>query len=138
ARALEILKELPREKHNPHIFIGRAGKSLSDTALLQTVRRMNIEREKAGLLRYVDPKQDNREIVPHGFRSTFRDWAEECTSFPGAVTEMALAHTVKNKVEAAHRRGDLFGKRRKLMEAWASYCAGPKARGNVTSIRASA
>jgi integrase len=107
------------------------------TALVPTVRRMNVERKKAGLPAYVDPRQDNREIVPHGFRSTFRDWAEEQTSFSSAVAEMALAHTVKNKVEAAYRRGDLFEKRRRLMHAWASYCSEqPKARANnVTSIR---
>jgi integrase len=135
-RAIEILEKLPREKHNPHAFIGRAGKSLSDMALLQTVRRMNSERKKAGLPAFVDPKQEDREIVPHGFRSTFRDWAEEQTSFPNAVTEKALAHTVGNKVEAAYRRGDLFEKRTKLMDAWEKYCEKPKAAGgNVTPIR---
>jgi len=59
--------------------------------------------------------------VPHGFRSSFRDWAAEETTFPAEVVEMALAHTIANKVEAAYRRGDLLAKRRKLMEAWASY-----------------
>ena len=59
----------------------------------------------------------------HGFRSAFRDWAAECTNFSNEVCEAALAHAVENKVEAAYRRGDLFDKRRKLMEAWAAYCA---------------
>jgi integrase len=63
------------------------------------------------------------DITVHGFRSTFRDWAAERTNFPSEVVEMALAHTVGNKVEAAYRRGDLFDKRRKLMDAWAAYCA---------------
>ena len=134
-RAIEILKSLPHEKHNPHVFIGRAGKSLSDMALLQTVRRMNTERKKAGLPAYVDLRQDNRDIVPHGFRSTFRDWAEEQTSFPSTVAEMALAHTVKSKVEASYRRGDLFEKRRRLMQAWASYCSEQPKANNVTSIQ---
>ena len=62
------------------------------------------------------------EITVHGFRSTFRDWASEQTSFPHEVCEMALAHTISNKAEAAYRRGDLFEKRRKLMEAWAAFC----------------
>jgi integrase len=61
--------------------------------------------------------------VPHGFRSTFRDWAAEHTNFPREVAEMALAHAIPNAVEAAYRRGDLFEKRRKLMDAWAAYCA---------------
>jgi integrase len=64
------------------------------------------------------------ELTVHGFRSTFSDWAAECTAYPREVVEMALAHTVENKVEAAYRRGDLFAKRRQLMAAWAGYCAG--------------
>jgi integrase len=62
------------------------------------------------------------ELTAHGFRSSFRDWAAERTSFPHEVAEMALAHTVGDKVEAAYRRGDLFAKRRELMEAWARFC----------------
>ena len=62
-------------------------------------------------------------LTAHGFRSTFRDWAAERTNFPSEVAEMALAHTVGDRVEAAYRRGDLFQKRRELMDDWASYCA---------------
>jgi hypothetical protein len=68
------------------------------------------------------------------FKSTFSDWAAERTAHPREVVEMALAHAVENKVEAAYRRGDLFEKRCKLIEAWAGYCAGP-ASGTVTPIR---
>src|SRR4029450_8479202 len=64
---------------------------------------------------------DYGHVVTHGFRSTFRDWAAESTSFPNHVVEMALAHAVQDKVEAAYRRGDLFEKRRKLMEVWAEF-----------------
>lgn len=74
------------------------------------------------------------EVTVHGFRSTFRDWASEATGFPHEVCEMALAHTVGNKAEAAYRRGDLFDKRRKLMEAWAAYCASTKS-GKVVPLR---
>jgi integrase len=63
------------------------------------------------------------DVTVHGFRSTFRDWASETTGFPHEVCEMALAHMIANKAEAAYRRGDLFDKRRKLMDAWAGYCA---------------
>ena len=59
--------------------------------------------------------------TPHGFRSSFRDWASEATSFPREVAEMALAHTIENKVEAAYRRGDLLEKRREMMQAWSKY-----------------
>jgi integrase len=73
------------------------------------------------------------EVTPHGFRYTFRDWASETTSFPHEVCEMALAHVIANKAEAAYRRGDLFEKRRKLMQAWPSFCAEP-AEGKVVAI----
>jgi integrase len=63
-------------------------------------------------------------FVPHGFRSTFRDWAAETTSYPPEVVEMALAHAIGSKVEAAYRRGDLFEKRRLLMNAWAAFASG--------------
>jgi integrase len=61
------------------------------------------------------------DYVPHGFRSSFRDWSGEVSSFPRDVAEMALAHVIENKVEAAYRRGDLFDKRRKMMQEWADY-----------------
>jgi integrase len=73
-------------------------------------------------------------VTVHGFRSAFRDWAAECTNFPNEVCEAALAHVIENKAEAAYRRGDLFEKRRKLMEAWTAYCAAPKT-GKVVALR---
>jgi integrase len=72
------------------------------------------------------------DLTVHCFRSTFRDWAAECTSYPGDVCEMALAHAIGDKVEAAYRRGDLFEKRRLLMLDWAKYCDVPK--GEVVSL----
>jgi integrase len=71
----------------------------------------------------------------HGLRSTFRDWAAERTNFPREVAEMALAHAIPNAVEAAYRRGDLFEKRRRLMEAWAEFCAKPQGGGTVVALR---
>ena len=62
------------------------------------------------------------DLTAHGFRSTFSDWAAERTAYPREVVEMALAHTIESRVEAAYRRGDLFEKRRQLMEAWACFC----------------
>ena len=89
------------------MFAGqRLGAPLSNMALLMTLGRMN-----------------RGDITAHGFRSTFRDWAAERTSFPSEVVEMALAHVVDDKTEAAYRRGDLFEKRRRLLDAWADYCA---------------
>lgn len=104
ADALALLQALPRYAGTDLLFPSSKGTALSDATLLQVCRRMGI----AG--------------VPHGFRSTFRDWAAERTSHPSEVVEMALAHTVGDKVEAAYRRGDLFEKRRALMEDWARFC----------------
>jgi integrase len=77
------------------------------------------------------------DLTAHGFRSTFRDWAAERTTFLAEVAEMALAHAVSDKVEAAYRRGDLFQKRGQLAEAWAKFCASPAASGRVIPIRQS-
>jgi integrase len=78
----------------------------------------------------------NIDATVHGFRSSFRDWAAECTGYPHEVCEMALAHTIGNKAEAAYRRGDLFEKRRRLMAEWAEFCASEcVVGGEVVTIR---
>lgn len=74
------------------------------------------------------------DLTAHGFRSTFSDWCAEQTAFPSEVREMALAHTVSDKVEAAYRRGDMFAKRRQLMDAWATYCEQGQAGSNVIAF----
>ena len=108
--AVEVLKGMQGVKLNDYIFPGlKPGRPLSEMALLMLLRRIGRD-----------------DITGHGFRSTFRDWAAECTPWPREVAEMALAHAIPNAVEAAYRRGDLFDKRRKLMEAWGSYCMAPK------------
>jgi integrase len=110
-RALKIVKTLHETRDGDFVFLGqKPGKSLSVMALEMVLRRMKVD-----------------AVTVHGFRSSFRDWAAECTNFTNEVCEAALAHVIKNKAEAAYRRGDLFDKRRKLMEAWAVYCATPKA-----------
>lgn len=115
-RAIEILGALPRE--GELVFPGeRAGRPLSNMAMLKVLARMG---------------HDN--VTVHGFRSTFRDWAAERTNFPNHVVEMALAHVVADKVEAAYRRGELFEKRRRLMDAWASY-AGSPVKGQVIELK---
>ncbi|WP_420723935.1 tyrosine-type recombinase/integrase [Hwanghaeella sp. LZ110] len=109
--AVSILTNLPRVAGNPYLFPGsRHGRPLSNMALLQLMRGMGYG---------VDGSKG--PYVPHGFRSSFRDWSGEVSSFPRDVAEMALAHVIDNKVEAAYRRGDLFQKRAKLMDAWANY-----------------
>lgn len=119
ARALEILDALPHMAGSPYVFTAPNGKMLSDMSISAVMRRMKVD------------------AVPHGFRSTFRDWASERSSFPRDVAEMALAHAIGNKVEAAYRRGDLFDKRTKMMAAWAKFAVTPPARGNVVAMRSS-
>ena len=75
------------------------------------------------------------DLTVHGFRSTFRDWISEATAYPRDVAEMALAHTIEDKSEAAYRRGDLIEKRRALMSDWASYCAAVRVPAGVAAIR---
>lgn len=117
ARAMAILNEL--DKTMPYVFPGPKPKSpLSSMAMSMLLRRMESD------------------VTVHGFRSTFRDWASETTGFPHEVCEMALAHVIGNKAEAAYRRGDLFDKRRTLMEAWAGYCEQASS-GKVIAMRAS-
>jgi integrase len=83
----------------------------------------------------VEKAHGHVEITTHGFRSTFRDWAAECTPFPREVIEMAMAHAVGDETEAAYFRSDLFEKRRRLMDAWAEFCATPAETGKVVSLR---
>jgi integrase len=76
------------------------------------------------------------DATVHGFRSAFSDWAAERTSYPREVVEMALAHAIENRVEAAYRRGDLFEKRRQLMDAWAAFCMSPTISAEVVPLHA--
>lgn len=116
-RAVALLEALPRVDGEATIFPGeRTRAPMSDMALAQVIRRMNESEAK-----WMDPTC-SRPVVPHGFRSTFRDWAAEATEFPHEMAELALAHTVGDKVEAAYRRGDQFEKRREMMQAWADFC----------------
>jgi integrase len=85
---------------------------------------------KVTMLNLLQERMGYPQFTVHGFRSTFRDWAAECTNFPSEVIEMALGHTISNKVEAAYRRGDLFEKRRELMRAWEAFCANEQASGS--------
>jgi integrase len=108
-RALEILLDMQKFRQGALVFPGgRVGRPLSHMAMLRVLGAMGRD-----------------DVTVHGFRSSFRDWAAECTNFPREVCEAALAHTIKSRVEAAYRRGDLFEKRRLLMAAWARYCAAP-------------
>jgi integrase len=103
ARAVELLKALPRIEGVDLVFPAPRGGPLSDMTLTALMRRMEVD------------------AVPHGFRSSFRDWAGECTNYPRDLAEQALAHTLESKVEAAYRRGDALEKRRAMMKEWATF-----------------
>jgi integrase len=123
--ALDVLREMAAARLSKDsealVFPGRdAGRPLSDMSLTAVLRRMR-----------------RGDLTAHGFRSSFRDWAAETTANPTELVEMALAHAVGNKVEAAYRRGDLFEKRRRLMVEWASFCATQRASesSNIVALR---
>jgi integrase len=116
--AVALLKALPRLDGSDYVFPSARGKELSDMSLSAVTRRMGVD------------------AVPHGFRSTFRDWSAEHTNFPRVLAEKALAHQLKDKVEAAYARSNLLEKRRPLMQEWAKYCATPARKAaSVTPIR---
>jgi integrase len=117
-RAVAILQEMTQkgdvergpDQADAFVFRGaKRGKPLSNMAFLMLLRRMG-----------------RHDLTVHGFRSSFRDWAAERTHFPSEVAEMALAHTIGDKVEAAYRRSDLFEQRRRIMAEWAKFCGTPR------------
>ena len=116
--AVEMLKMQPRSAGTELLFPAPRGGQLSDMTLTAVLRRMNVP------------------AVPHGFRSTFRDWAAERSNYPRDVAEMALAHAIGDKVEAAYRRGDLFQKRALMMADWAVFLARVEAKGKVIELQA--
>jgi integrase len=111
ARALAILEEMQEHRSGDDGFVfpgNRPGKPLSNMSILMLLRRM-----------------DRGDLTAHGFRATFKTWASELTSFQNEIVEAALAHVVGSKVEQAYRRGDMFAKRRRLMDAWSEFCGKP-------------
>jgi integrase len=120
-RAVTILSALKKEQLSEWVFPGgKAGKPLSNMALLALLKRMK-----------------RADLTVHGFRSTFRDWAAERTNYPREMAEQALAHAIPDKVEAAYRRGDLLAKRRRLMTEWSKFCGCEKKAAQVLTITSS-
>ncbi len=118
-RAVEVLRQMAQEHgRDGFVFPGaRKGRPLSNMAMLAVLKRMG-----------------RADLTVHGFRSTFRDWAAERTAYPREVCEMALAHAIGDRVEAAYRRGDLFEKRRRMMADWATFCDMPVSGGKVIAL----
>lgn len=114
---IELLKALPRQQGNTLVFPAPRGGKLSDMTLSAAMKRMHKADLEKGGEGYVD-RISKRPAVPHGLRSTFRDWVAERTELAGDMAEVALAHRVSNSVEAAYRRGDMLEKRRDMMDRW--------------------
>jgi integrase len=114
--ALALLAAVPKMAGTEYVFPAPRGGMLSDMTLTAVLRRLKVP------------------AVPHGFRSTFRDWAAERTNYPRDVAEMALAHAIGDKVEAAYRRGDLFQKRALMMADWAKFLARVETKGQVIDL----
>lgn len=117
--ARAIIEDLAKVRHNEFVFPGaKAGRPLTQMVMLRLLHRLGYA------------------ATVHGLRSSFSDWVSERTIFPAEVREMALAHAVSDKVEAAYRRGDLFEKRRQLADGWARFCTMPAPGGRVVALRA--
>jgi integrase len=117
--AVGILKRMQEVRQNDHVFPGERRQTLSNMAFLMLLRRM-----------------DRADLTAHGFRASFRTWAAERTSYPREIAEAALAHVVGDATEQAYQRGDVFEKRRKLMDAWATYCSEPARTSAVIDLKA--
>ena len=130
-RAVEIVREMESARISHYVFPSMGGGHLSNMSLLTLLKRMS-----SGARKWLD--KDGRPITAHGFRATFKTWAEEVATVPHVVVEQAMGHQVGSKVERAYRRTDLLEKRRELMNAWANYCEPREAAGNVTPLRRTA
>jgi integrase len=124
--AVDVLRQAAAmaKQPNPASFVfpgGKVGKPLSSMAMLMLLRRMR-----------------RGDLTAHGFRSSFRDWCAEATNYPREIAEAALAHTLRDKTEAAYQRGDMMEKRRRLMTEWAAFCARPAGTGAVVLLRSGA
>ncbi len=133
ARAVELLKALPKLEGNPLMFPAPRGGIMSDGTMSATMKRMHEADIAGGGAGYLD-RVSKRPAVPHGLRSTFRDWVAELTTYPGDMAEVALAHKISNAVEASYRRGDMIEKRRRMMADWADFMAGEAMSADIVRI----
>ena len=133
-QAIALLNAQERRSDSEFIFPAVRGGMVSDATLSATVKRMHEDELKAGGNGWIDP-ETGRRIVPHGFRSSFKDWARSCTRFADEVSELALAHINDDKTRAAYARDQLIPKRIPLMQQWADYCGEVIERGTVSRLK---
>lgn len=130
--AIALLRELPRMDGSPFVFFAPRGGALSDMSISAVMRRVQQAEERAGRPGYLDART-GRPAVPHGLRSTFRDWAAE-HGYDRDLAEIALAHVVGSEVERAYRRTDMLERRRTLLTSWERFLCG-EAEQNVVALR---
>lgn len=128
--AVALLQSLPRFEGCDLVFTTDGKNPISENTANECIKRLNEE-----AVIWTDPRQKNAPVVAHGFRSTFRDWGGETTNYPRETVEHALAHQLKDAAEAAYARGTQLQKRRRLMEAWATYCNTKPSQAKVTPMR---
>jgi integrase len=120
--AAALLENLPRLDGSPFVFFAPRGGMLSDMSISAVMRRMQAGQEKGGDQGYLDPAS-KRPAVPHGLRSTFRQWAAE-RGYPRDMAEIALAHFIGSEVERAYQRSDMLDRRRAMMADWSGFLVG--------------
>ncbi|MDQ2088642.1 tyrosine-type recombinase/integrase [Marimonas arenosa] len=128
-QATALLEGLPRMAGSPYVFFAPRGGMLSDMSVSAVMRRMHEAQVKSGDPGYLDPRS-KRPVVPHGLRSTFRQWAAE-RGYPRDMAEIALAHWIGSEVERAYQRADMLERRRDMMVAWAAFLRGEESEGVV-------
>ncbi len=134
--AVALLRALPRMEDSPYVFFAPRGGMLSDMSISAVMRRIQADQEKSGEAGYIDPRS-KRPAVPHGLRSTFRQWAAE-QGYPRDMAEIALAHFIGSEVERAYQRSDMLERRRTMMAAWGAFLRGEQDFGdNVVALAAS-
>ena len=132
--AVKMLETLPRLEGSAFVFPAPRGGQLSDMTLSATMKRMHKADITEGGAGFLD-RVSKRPAVPHGLRSTFRDWAAEMTTYPGDMAEVALAHKISNAVEASYRRGDMIEKRRRMMGDWSNFLTAGEQESKVLEVR---
>ncbi len=130
--AVSILNALPRMDASPYVFFAPRGGMLSDMSISAVMRRMQEAEMKMGCAGYLDPK-NKRPAVPHGLRSTFRQWAAE-RGYPRDMAEIALAHFIGSDVERAYQRSDMLERRRAMMTDWAAFLRDETVADNVMRL----
>ena len=123
-RCMEILWELEQQPKSKYVFSAIRGGMISDATIGKLVKSLHEKELQENRVGFIDSSQKGRVVVPHGFRSTFRDWAAERTSYPREVIEHCLAHRLRDRVEAAYQRGSILPKRWQLMQTFDAFCSG--------------